>query len=325
MLEVRPNRPAALPATHQRTRNLVLVRAGRASLHPGWLDPHARAGFDLIAVRYEPGPSLPSRAGYSEIEIPGTKVAGYAALFRTHPELLARYDFIALFDDDLLVSAKDVERLFELGERFELDLFQPSLTWNSHFTFGAVLHNPRYLLRYTNVVEMMCPVFRSAHLLRALPLFDLSFETGIDLLWCRLTDEPWLRYAIVDDVAVTHTRPVGATKHRQGFGEDETYDGQIAVLLDRFRASFRGIVTYAAIDRNGRRVTSRRSIALAAWALWRAWVVTPMPKRHFARFVTDYIRHCLFRPLNLEPVQLAGRVGPRGSARIAASLAEQRS
>ena len=243
------------------SRNLVVVRAGRSSLHPTWLEGSGRAGFDLLVARYEPGPSLPERDGHRELAIPGAKVSGYAALFRDHPDLLSRYNFIALFDDDIAVSQGDLERLFSIGERFRLDLFQPALSWWSHFSYAATLRNPSFQLRYTSVVEMMCPVFSVAHLRRVLPLFGLSFETGIDLLWSRVTDDPRLRYAIIDDVAVTHTRPVGTTKHRQGFGEGETYDDQIAVLLDRFGARFRGIVTYAGVDRDPVRRPSRSTPA----------------------------------------------------------------
>ena len=302
-----------------------MVRAGRASLHSGWIDGPEPAGFDLLVARYEPGPSLGERDGHAEITIPGRKVAGFARLFREHPALLANYDFIALLDDDLRVSQRDLERLFGFGDRYGLDLFQPSLSWTSHFTYAAVLRNPHYRLRYTNVVEMMCPVFRTAHLRRALPLFDLSFETGIDLLWCRLTERPRLRYAIVDDVAVTHTRPVGATKHRQGFRDGETYDGQIAALLDQFGAQFRGIITYAAVDTAGRRIESRLSIALRSLVLWRAWDVTPMPKRHFVRFLTDYHRHCLSRPLNLDRVDLGRSDASERPAAPPALAGERRS
>jgi hypothetical protein len=308
-----PLRPRPLPPSLGASRNLVVVRAGRSSLHPGWRDAGSCATFDLLAARYEPGPSMPDAPGIAEVDIPGRKVAGYATLFRQYPDLLDRYDFIALFDDDLRATQADLERLFQIGAGYGLDLFQPSLSWSSHFTYAATLHNPRYLLRYTNMVEMMCPVFRAIHLRRALPLFDCSFETGIDLLWCRLTDAPRFRYAIVDAVSVTHTRPVGSTKHRQGFRQGETYDSQIDALLDRFDARFRGTVTYAAILVDDRRVTSRLSIALRSSTLWRAWGATPMRKLHFARFLTDYARHCLFRPLDLGQVDL--RRGLQASAR----------
>lgn len=314
--------PRPLPPTLGATRNLVVVRAGRSSLHPGWRNAGSRAGFDLLVARYEPGPSLPGLPGTADVNVSGRKVAGYGDLFRQYPELLERYDFIALFDDDLRATQGDLERLFQIGARYRLDLFQPSLSWSSYFTYAATLHNPHYLLRYTNMVEMMCPVFRTVHLRRALPLFDCSFETGIDLLWCRLTDAPRFRYAIIDAVSVTHTRPVGSTKHRQGFREDEPYDEKIDALLRRFGACFRGTVTYAALTCDGRRMTSRLSIALRSLALWRAWKATPMRKLNFARFLTDYVRHCLFRPLNLDRIDLRKGLRDLEPARI--SVAEPR-
>ncbi len=285
-------------------RNLVVVRAGRSSLHPGWRNAHDRPQFDLVAARYEPGPSLPASEGTAEIVIPGSKIAGLATLFRHYPDLLDRYDFIALFDDDLRICPGDIERLFRFGDMYGLDLFQPSLSWDSHFSYAAFLQNPGFLLRHTNMVEMMCPVFRASHLRRALPLFDLSFETGIDLVWCRLTDAGPRRYAIIDAVSVCHARPVGSTKDRQGFGKDETYDGQIKAVLDRFGITFRGVVTSEGITRKGRRVTSRLVLAMQSLRLWQAWRVTPMPRRDFIRFLTDYTRHCLFRPVNLARVDL---------------------
>ncbi|TJW57871.1 MAG: hypothetical protein E5X43_39760, partial [Mesorhizobium sp.] len=73
----------------------------------------------------------------------------------------------------------------------------------------------------------------------------------------RLTDSPWLRYAIVDDVVVRHTRPIGTTKSLQGFAANERYDVQVDAVLKRFGTAFRGFVTYAAVDRRGRLVRSR--------------------------------------------------------------------
>lgn len=285
-------------------RSLVVVRAGRDSLHPSWLDADRRARFDLLVARYEPGPSVGDRPGHMEVAIPGAKVAGYADLFRARPELLEEYDFIALFDDDLSISAREIERLFEVGATYGLDLFQPSLSWTSYFTYAAFLNSPGVRLRFANFIEMMCPVFRASYLRKALPLFALGFETGIDLVWCRLAGRREGRFAIVDDVLATHTRPVGATKHRQGFAPGESYDAQIAMVLGRFAADFRGTVTYAAIDLRGRRTSSRLLLGIRSLRLWRALRRTPMSKWHYARFVSDYTRHCLTRPLNLDRINL---------------------
>ena len=198
-------------------KNLVVVRAGPNSLHPGWTQGPGEPEFDLLVAAYEAGSSDSSAEWL--IRLPGRKIAGYNELFRLHPELLERYEYIALFDDDIRVGKQDLNRLFSIGREYRLQLFQPTLSWDSYFSYAATLsERKRYVLRYTNIVEMMCPVFSASHLKLALPLFGLGYETGIDLVWTHLADDPWYKYAIIDDVVVRHTRPVGTTKAQQGFG-----------------------------------------------------------------------------------------------------------
>ena len=291
-----------------RSRNLVIVRAGTSSLHRQWLhddhDEHGPRAFDLLVAAYDTRVERLGLDGTGHLFLPGSKIAGLAELFRCYPELLECYDYIALFDDDLLTSRAAIERLFDIGRVYGLDLFQPALSWDSYFSYAATLQMRSYRLRFTNTVEMMCPVFSSTHLKRALPLFALGYETGIDLVWTRLTNEPWLRYAIVDEVVIIHTRPVGATKTAQGFGANEPYDAKAKELLDRLGASFRGFVCYAAVGRDGYTLHGRTAIALRSVWTWAAIRFTPIGSGLFARLATDFTRHCLYRQLNMGRVDL---------------------
>jgi hypothetical protein len=288
-------------STRRQRRNLVVVRAGRNSLHPRWVEGPGAAGFDLLVVPYEEG-APPCPDGSPSMFIPGRKIAGYHRLFRDHPDLLERYDYIALFDDDLLATKRDISRLFAIGSQYRLDVFQPTLSRDSHFSYAATLSNSGYRLRYTNIVEMMCPVFSREHLKRALPLFGLGYELGIDLIWTRITDAPWFRYAMIDSVVVKHTRTVGSSQVQHLPTSSGGYDDEIPRVLSRFGAEFRGFVCYAAIDRHGRAVRSRAAIGLRSLLLWAAWRDTPMAKRDFARFLADYTRHSFTRPINLDRV-----------------------
>lgn len=307
--------PDGLATVASDCRNLVVVRAGRNSLHERWIEGGGERDFDVLVATYEEGARGQADARTSIIFVPGPKIAGYAQILRRYPALLDRYDFIALFDDDIAATRRDIERLFEIGRRHRLDLFQPALSWDSYFSYAATLVNGAYRLRFANAIEMMCPVFSAAQLKRAMPLLELGYETGIDLLWTRLGDDPWFRYAIVDDVVVKHTRPVGTTSEQQGFLPGDRYDGQVRTVLDRFGATFRGFVCYAAIDRRDQAVVSRWVIALRSIRTWAAWKQTPLRVREFARLATDFTRHCLLRPLNLTRVDVsAPRPGWRASA-----------
>ncbi|TIP78455.1 MAG: hypothetical protein E5X60_39720, partial [Mesorhizobium sp.] len=74
-------------------RNLVIVRAGRSSLHAGWTEGTGEADFDLLVAAYETGVSH----GQNDFSVflPGRKIAGYHALFQCYPEIVTRYDLIA--------------------------------------------------------------------------------------------------------------------------------------------------------------------------------------------------------------------------------------
>jgi len=81
------------------TRNLVVVRSGRESFHPRWLDG-AKPAFDLLVAAYEDTPAVPCSPGIRQFSLPGRKMQGYYRLFTKSPKLLQKYDQIALFDDD---------------------------------------------------------------------------------------------------------------------------------------------------------------------------------------------------------------------------------
>ncbi len=180
----------------------------------------------------------PGASDQWSILLPGRKIAGYNELFQRYPELLDRYEYIALIDDDIKVTKQDFNRLFQIGADYSLDLFQPALSWDSHFSYAATLAIHKFRLRFTNTVEMMCPVFRAKYLRIALPLFSLGYETGIDLVWTRLNDDPWFRYAIVDEVVVTHTRVIGTTMKQQGFARTSLTTGKSSACCRDLQQSF---------------------------------------------------------------------------------------
>ena len=71
---------------------------------------------------------------------------------------------------------------------------------------------PGYRVRYRNFVETMAPCLKSGVLQAILADFEGSMSGfGLDYVWCRLSRDNRFKAAILDDVAVRHTRPVGQT------------------------------------------------------------------------------------------------------------------
>jgi len=193
-----------------RRRNLVVLRANDQSLHTQWpinID-EADRNWDLLISWY--GREIPQeklRCEYFTHQPNDRKFSAIHKLFLEDSPLLD-YENIYLPDDDLMTSWGDINKLFNIFRLERLDLAQPSLVPTSFVTHPVTAQNPEFFLRYTNFVELMCPVFTQESLRTCLPTFEASFSGfGLDHIWSSLLGRIPGRIAIIDDIAVAHTRP----------------------------------------------------------------------------------------------------------------------
>jgi hypothetical protein len=193
-------------------RNLVLARVGAGSLHPRWLDGATSRDWDLRLVPYEPVPDgADADVTVGEV-VPGPKWTGLREALRAW-DGWREYDAVWMPDDDLDATSEDLDRLFDVAAAVGLDLFAPALDDASHYAHFSTRRNPRFFGRRVGFVEIMMPGFSRAALERLLPTFDRT-ETGwgwgLDSVWPKILN--YENVGIVDAVAVTHTRPVGALR-----------------------------------------------------------------------------------------------------------------
>ncbi len=187
-------------------RHLIVVAAGRSSLHPRWLDFDGRT-YDVVACVFDGSEGELSSTADHVFARSGAKWEILAWFFANHPDLWQGRDYIWLPDDDLACSGEEVNRMFAAAAEHELDIAQPSLTRDSPVSHEIVLHRRHLAHRRTNFVELMCPLFERAALQTVLPTFSYSRSGwGNDFLWCQHF-LPDARIAIIDAVQVEHTRP----------------------------------------------------------------------------------------------------------------------
>jgi hypothetical protein len=258
---------------------LVVVRAGDASLHPQWLDGQVPT-FDLAVCYYGDDPKAFSDCALRHA-VKGGKWDGLHAFFAANPSVFENYDWIWLPDDDIATTTSCINRLFDLTEKRALVVAQPSLTWDSHYSHFITLHNPRFELRWTNFVELMVPIFKADFLRTIFPTFaKRRFGTGLDHLWSRWMPNPRCRSAIIDSIAVRHTRPVGAGNLSGGARDAQTTE--MNALMKAYGLDKPTPVVYAALDAQGRVVNGR---GLRLWInLYRGWMPlswTGYGTRHF--------------------------------------------
>ena len=196
----------------ERRGNLVLIGANEHSLHHRWARDIAEAerGWDLGVIFYGDAAHYPP-PGPCEFAVHIPKSTKFSALHAVLHEgsVLWEYQRIFLPDDDLMMSWRNITRMFALCAQHDLVLAQPALTGHSFVSHRVTRRQERFLLRFVRFVEGMAPVFTREALRIVTPTFTLSRSGwGLDHLWPKLLGEPDTGLAILDAAPITHTRPV---------------------------------------------------------------------------------------------------------------------
>jgi hypothetical protein len=251
-------------------RNLVLLRAGDTSIHSGWLGgPGAERNWDLIINYFGDDPDKFRGSDSLRLDNKGPKLRGLHDCILAHEQLIRGYDYIWLPDEDLACTCEGINRLFDVCHEYKLKLAQPSLTPDSYFTFPITLNSPPFRLRFTTFVEMMAPCFSRDALWRILPTMTENFSGwGVDHLWASMLAEDPSAIAIVDDVQIRHTRPVGGGKLYDPLKAAGTSAWDEQLTLEKKAGIAHRYWMSRAIRQSGREVPDGlRLLALYGWGL----------------------------------------------------------
>lgn len=246
-------------------RYLILTRLGRGHRLHGLLGvPRERRNWDLAVSLYDLDLTLPEAdaVDYAHRQA-GGKWDGIHAFFQAYPELLARYDYFWLVDDDIEASAAQADALFAYVQEQGFEIAQPALTLDSFYSHRLTLQCPGFRHRHTNFVELMLPVLCRRVLQQVLPhCADTQSGLGIDWLWNRYVSRPATAMAIIDAIAMPHRRPLN--RHLRGrMRRDGRCPHRERQRLGEGRRLERVYpVAFAGVLEDGRRVTSRVIISL---------------------------------------------------------------
>ena len=132
-------------------------------------------------------------------------------------------------DDDLDISGRRISFLFKVLFKFDLDILQPAFSqfgkW-SHKVTRAKLFS---FLRYTNFVEVTCPLFRADKLFEFLSVYDpvLVGWGGDHWFMQTLIGESKTKAAVVD--AAVAVNPFDEFKGQREIDDLQSRSNRIAV------------------------------------------------------------------------------------------------
>ena len=184
-----------------RSNNLVFTSAGNRSNLRNWLQ--GRRDFDLWTVYY--GDVSGMFREESEYYLPrkGSKFQNLHYCYQQWPERLARYEAVMVMDDDIVIDATGITRLFEIRRELDLWALQPAFRLSGKVSWPITAVHPTAKLRYTNFVEMACPLFRRDKLDAFMRVYDPELVGYGTDWWFLHTLGPDLegRVAVVDSVS----------------------------------------------------------------------------------------------------------------------------
>ncbi|WP_240464803.1 DUF707 domain-containing protein [Paraferrimonas sp. SM1919] len=191
---------------------LIIARVGDSSLHGQWLQG-ANPLFDLYLSYYGDTQQRYQQDCQFYEQQKGGKWPILAEIIERDWDVISQYDAVWLPDDDLMADAATINRMFSLFYGLGLQLGQPALTMNSYYSHPSLLQRPQSLVRMTNFVEVMAPVFSASALAQLKHTFSQSKSGwGLDNLWPHLLNNQGI--GILDATAVVHTRPVGGELYK---------------------------------------------------------------------------------------------------------------
>jgi hypothetical protein len=202
-------------AQQPRSRNLVFTSAGDRSNVRRWLRGRRRE-FDLWINYYGERPAaLRSLADIYSVN-KGTKFQNLHYCYSRWPELFASYEAVMVMDDDIIIDGDALTRLFELQRELDLWALQPAFRIRGKLSWNITRVQPTTRLRYTNFIEMTCPLFRRDKLDAFMAAYDPTGMGYGDDWWFLGTLGPDLvgRVAVVDEVSCInpHDRSKGGRR-----------------------------------------------------------------------------------------------------------------
>jgi len=191
-------------------KNLLITTIGEYNHLDKWLN--GEPNFDVALVNYdrhEDPVDLVYRCVYYDT-FTTFKYPGLWDVFWDEPRLL-RYNYFWMPDEDIDLSCKEINKLFDRMKELNLDLAQPSIEKSdtSFPSWECFVHKENTDVIYTNFIEIMCPCLGRDALGKCLDTFKESQSGwGLDLVWTKLIGDKSNNIAIINSVVARHTRPI---------------------------------------------------------------------------------------------------------------------
>jgi alpha-N-acetylglucosamine transferase len=150
--------------------------------------------MDFIKIRYE---------NYVDFyyERKGSKFQNFNHLWKNNIFNINNYEKFFIVDDDIILSTNEINQLFDLMDKYDLDLLQPSFdNIKSKISHECTKSIDNAILHYTNFIEVTAPLFNKQSIDKCMYFYnDSLLGYGIDYLFMWVLGvKKENKYAVID-------------------------------------------------------------------------------------------------------------------------------
>lgn len=133
----------------------------------------------------------------------GSKFQNFYYYYNKHKEfLLNTYDYFFIVDDDIIIDTKNINKLFDLSNKYQFWISQPAFKHESKLSHNVTKQQNNNLFRYTNFIEVNTPVISKKVLDKLMVAYDSKLiGWGIDYLFIQtLGINKEDKFAVIDSI-----------------------------------------------------------------------------------------------------------------------------
>lgn len=190
-------------------KNLIFVSAGEnTSFYRNWSG--MAMNYDIYCVYYgknvETYKYYKKRCKYVQ-QRPGSKFQNFCHYYKID-DVFNKYEYFFVLDDDIIFNVCDINKMFEIANKYKLKICGPTFDNKSKISHIATRSKRRNTLRYTNFVEVNVPLFSKSAVKNFMKYEHPSLVGwGIDYLYIWANGiENKNSFALVDSVVCTNPR-----------------------------------------------------------------------------------------------------------------------
>jgi chitin disaccharide deacetylase len=195
-------------STEQQRSWCLFTSAGGKNAIRLWLEGDTPRRWDLIVAYYADDDNefaeISKSSSYA-FRTKGGKFQNLKKLVVQNPRFFDQYSYVWVCDDDIRMSAAQIDEVFAITEFFEFWVAQPALQGKISYPITSYA-GPQCDYRIVNFVEVGVGIFRRDKLTEFLAVYDSSLVGwGIDYWYMNFFKaNEFGRFAIIDKVQVTN-------------------------------------------------------------------------------------------------------------------------